>query len=41
MPDQSDSPQVMPLAVVHVVVQRFESLDGRARELASVSRDFH
>ncbi len=28
-------------AVVHVVVQRFESLDERARELASVSRDFH
>jgi error-prone DNA polymerase len=28
-------------AVVHVVVQRFESLDERARALASVSRDFH
>ncbi len=28
-------------AVVHIVVQRFESLDERARALASVSRDFH
>jgi error-prone DNA polymerase len=28
-------------AVVHVIVKRFESLDERARALASVSRDFH
>jgi len=28
-------------AVVHIVVRRFESLDERARTLASMSRDFH
>jgi hypothetical protein len=28
-------------AVVHAIVKRFESLDERARALASVSRNFH